>query len=49
MIARLKLYLRNFDWLILISVILLIAFSLVEIYSVALGQKVLIHKILGSN
>ncbi len=39
MIARLKLYLRNFDWLILISVILLIAFSLVEIYSVALGQE----------
>jgi len=39
MLARFKLYLKNFDWLILISVILLIAFSLVEIYSVALGQE----------
>ncbi|MFZ4632346.1 MAG: rod shape-determining protein RodA [Patescibacteria group bacterium] len=39
MINRLRLYLKNFDWLILASVILLIAFSLVEIYSVALGQE----------
>ena len=37
--ARLRLHLKNFDWLILISVILLLAFSLVEIYSVALGQE----------
>lgn len=36
---RLRLYLKNFDWLILASVALLIAFSLVEIYSVALGQE----------
>jgi rod shape determining protein RodA len=39
MLSRLKLYLKNFDWLILTAVILLIAFSLVEIYSVALGQE----------
>ena len=38
MLNKLGLYFRNFDWLILTSVILLIAFSLVEIYSVALGQ-----------
>jgi len=31
--------LKNFDWLIFAAVILLIAFSLVEIYSVALGQE----------
>ena len=39
MLSRLRLYLKNFDWLIFASVILLIAFSLVEIYSVALGQE----------
>ena len=39
MLNRFRLYLKNFDWLILASVILLIAFSLVEIYSVALGQE----------
>ena len=39
MLSRLKLYLKNFDWLILAAVVLLIAFSLVEIYSVALGQE----------
>lgn len=39
MLSRIRLYLKNFDWLILASVVLLIAFSLVEIYSVALGQE----------
>jgi len=39
MFSRFRLYLKNFDWLIFAAVILLIAFSLVEIYSVALGQE----------
>ncbi len=39
MLNRFRLYLKNFDWLILSSVVLLLAFSLVEIYSVALGQE----------
>ncbi len=39
MLSRLRLYLKNFDWLLFAAVILLIAFSLVEIYSVALGQE----------
>ncbi len=39
MLTRLKIHFKNFDWLILISVILLLAFGLVEIYSVALGQE----------
>lgn len=34
---RLKLYLKNFDWMIFSSVILLSVFGLMEIYSVALG------------
>jgi len=36
---RLKLYLKNFDWFILAALLLLVAFGLVEIYSVALGQE----------
>ncbi|MDP3836766.1 MAG: FtsW/RodA/SpoVE family cell cycle protein [bacterium] len=36
--SRIKLYLKNFDWLLLAAVILLSAFGLMEIYSVALGQ-----------
>lgn len=39
MSGRLKLYLKNFDWLIFAAVLLLITFGLVEIYSVALGQN----------
>lgn len=39
MLSRIRLYLKNFDWLIFAAVVLLIAFSLVEIYSVALGQE----------
>lgn len=35
---QLKLYLKNFDWVMLVAVLLLIVFGLVEIYSVALGQ-----------
>lgn len=38
MFNRLKLYLKHFDWIILAVVLLLVAFGLVEIYSVALGQ-----------
>ncbi len=34
---RLKLYLKNFDWVIFSAVILLSVFGLMEIYSVALG------------
>jgi len=34
---RLKLYLKNFDWIIFSAVILLSAFGLMEVYSVALG------------
>lgn len=36
---RLKIYLKNFDWIILAAVLLLVAFGLIEIYSVALGQN----------
>jgi rod shape determining protein RodA len=39
MLNRLKLYLKNFDWIILAAIVLLVAFGLVEIYSVALGQN----------
>jgi len=38
MFNRFKLYLKNFDWIILAAVMLLVVFGLVEIYSVALGQ-----------
>ncbi len=38
MFRRLKIYLRNFDWLIFAAVFLLVIFGLVEIYSVALGR-----------
>ncbi len=36
--SRIKLYLKEFDWLLLAAVVLLSAFGLMEIYSVALGQ-----------
>jgi len=36
--TRIKLYLKSFDWLLLAAAILLSAFGLMEIYSVALGQ-----------
>jgi rod shape determining protein RodA len=35
---RLIAYLKNFDWIIFFSVILLLCFGLVEIYSIALGS-----------
>lgn len=38
MLARLKLYLKHFDWLMFAAVFLLVVFGLVEIYSVALSQ-----------
>jgi rod shape determining protein RodA len=37
MYYRLKLYLKNFDWVIFSTVILLSFFGLIEVYSVALG------------
>ncbi|MFA6995114.1 MAG: rod shape-determining protein RodA [Patescibacteria group bacterium] len=39
MLSRLKLYIKNFDWIILAAVLLLVSFGLMEIYSVALGQN----------
>ncbi len=36
--SRIKLYLKEFDWLLLAAVVLLSVFGLMEIYSVALGQ-----------
>ena len=39
MLSRLKIYFKNFDWIIFSAVLLLVAFGLVEIYSVALGQN----------
>jgi len=38
MFGRLKIYWKNFDWIIFAAVLLLVIFGLLEIYSVALGQ-----------
>jgi rod shape determining protein RodA len=38
MFSRFKIYLKNFDWIIFAAVLLLVAFGLLEIYSVALGR-----------
>jgi rod shape determining protein RodA len=38
MFSRLRIYLKNFDWIIFAAALLLVIFGLVEIYSVALGQ-----------
>jgi len=38
MLSRIKLYLKNFDWIMFSAVLLLVVFGLVEIYSVALGR-----------
>jgi rod shape determining protein RodA len=38
MFNKILLYLKNFDWILFSSVLLLVCFGLVEIYSVALGQ-----------
>ena len=39
MFNRLILYLKNFDWILFTSVLLLVCFGLAEIYSVALGRS----------
>jgi len=38
MFNKILLYLKNFDWILLAAVVLLICFGLVELYSIALGQ-----------
>ncbi len=38
MFNKILLYLKNFDWILFFSVLLLVCFGLVEIYSIALGQ-----------
>lgn len=38
--SRFKLYFKNFDWIMLASVVLLVSFGLIEIYSVSLGRDV---------
>lgn len=39
MLNKLSLYLKNFDWILFLSIFLLACFGLAEIYSVALGQE----------
>ncbi len=39
MFSRLKAHFYNFDWIIMAAVSLLVAFGLIEIYSVALGRE----------
>ena len=39
MVHRIVIYLKNFDWVLFASVLLLIFFGLVEIYSIALSQE----------
>ena len=38
MFNKIILYLKNFDWILFATVLLLVCFGLVEIYSIALGQ-----------
>ncbi len=38
MLTRLKMYFKNFDWVIFFAVLFLVVFGLIEIYSIALGQ-----------
>jgi rod shape determining protein RodA len=38
MLNKIFLYLKKFDWILLISVLLLVSFGLMEIYSIALSQ-----------
>jgi len=38
MINKILLYLKHFDWILFASVMLLICFGLIELYSIALGQ-----------
>ena len=39
MFKKIKIYLKQFDWIIFAAVMLLILFSLIELYSIALGQS----------
>jgi len=39
MLARLFQYLKNYDWILLLSVLFLVAFGLAEMYSIALSQE----------
>ena len=39
MFNQIKSQIKNFDWLMLASVLLLICFGLIEIYSVSLGRE----------
>lgn len=41
MFSRIKIYLKNFDWLLFFPIFFLIVFGLIEIYSIALGQGTL--------
>ena len=41
MLNKLKVYLKNFDWVLFCAVVLLSLFGLIEIYSIALGQETL--------
>jgi len=41
MFSKIKIYLKNFDWILFSAVILLSALGLAEIYSIALGQGTL--------
>ncbi len=38
MFSRIRLYFKNFDWLIFFPILFLVSFGLIEIYSIALGQ-----------
>ena len=41
MLARIRLYLKNFDWLVFFPILFLVLFGLIEIYSISLGQGTL--------
>jgi rod shape determining protein RodA len=41
MLNKLFLYLKNLDWILFFAILLLLSFSLIEIYSIALGQETL--------
>ncbi|MBU4125487.1 rod shape-determining protein RodA [Patescibacteria group bacterium] len=39
MFNKITLYLKNFDWILFVSILFLVCFGLIEIYSIALGQN----------
>jgi len=39
MFNRILIYLKNFDWVLFLAVLLLVSFSLIEIYSITLSQE----------